>query len=1194
MYEFMAPPTTPEGVVDPGDRGTVSTILHALDAPRRVVARPLLDAIAPWELEKDDPASGSSFISAISQAIVPGQRHSVSRAIAGTLVEEEWKPESMVGQIAYAVAGLPIDIALDPLTYVGVGVLTKAGRAAAGGVKGAKLAATWAKQAEVGDRALISVLGRPVIRVPEVFEAAGKAWRATGKGVDAFAKYAGDVEDFTTKLAEWGNRSFHTTVGLSPLAKRKFELEGLRRAEVRNVMREAVQAGVRERDVLDDLARSMGIVSAELDERLIKMIDAPKANVRAIDGMVASGHIPKDLADRAKGFLEFDRDLLKAQQDAGVEISDLGLVAYERDMAKLAKSTDKAAYRVQRAQSAMKNLPGVMDARKQSEAQHLRRVEITQRLAQEEKNFIESVLANGFEAGHVPTRIASRLVELDDALRVAIGKADETATGVARLKKREARLRALAQTEPAALTDMEESILRTKARVNMWTDVEREHVGHLVTPQALEHLGNLEGLGGVTAAEKAYNTIGHIMAKIRPGQAKMRTLDMDLHAANKYAREHGLLPPGVDLFEIDPSIIKARSVLNAGTAISYAHMEKKLFEEFGVQVAKPELMLKLTEVEKVSKALGNLEDTMTLEQMRRQFARNKPYWAPKKALEAKLERLTKEIVEQAGGLRKGETYDAAMLRIGALADSMVPKGHTLHKTGKYAGVAIPDEIASWQTIMTRAKDPAVQRGFIQNVWMPIQRWWAGWALFTPGFHARNVLGGNLWMNYLRDVGDVRDYVTAMLIQSGAGQGKISGWIVRAGKRLGASGRVAEHTYDEVWQMAHVGGLIDSDELAEVMRSASMATDIAQAVLDQSKRGAKNSRLIDFVPFLPTGNNQLLATNLKVGSGLENNAKLAHLVAKLRAGWSPESAIASAKQALFDYRNMGDVDRKIKQVAPFWTWTRNNVPKQVLMLMAKPGKFARVQQFKQAVEHLAGDTVPEGILPEWQKEGVPIQMGRSGEKGGERALFVLNNYWPGADMSRIAGPKAMGRAAIDLATPLLKMPFEQISNIDTFRSLGMGEVVRIDRGHQVAFLGSRVDARLAHAMRALVPLGQLDRGNPGNWFGHRPDQGEYPNGASASIGLIPGAELADTRDRDDPIGTLRAAQGIAGIRPYHFNPEQELQFLTSEWRRETVRLEKEQYGAAHSQSKQQMEQTTESLRRLNEAYRARRAALLREI
>lgn len=64
--------------------------------------------------------------------------------------------------------GLALDIInpLDPLNYIGVGALTKAGKAARnlGNVAdGVRLAAKWGDQANTGQRALLSYLGKPII-----------------------------------------------------------------------------------------------------------------------------------------------------------------------------------------------------------------------------------------------------------------------------------------------------------------------------------------------------------------------------------------------------------------------------------------------------------------------------------------------------------------------------------------------------------------------------------------------------------------------------------------------------------------------------------------------------------------------------------------------------------------------------------------------------------------------------------------------------------------------------------------------------------------------------------------------------------------------------------------------------------------------------------------------------------------------
>ncbi len=88
-------------------------------------------------------------------------------------------------------------------------------------------------------------------------------------------------------------------------------------------------------------------------------------------------------------------------------------------------------------------------------------------------------------------------------------------------------------------------------------------------------------------------------------------------------------------------------------------------------------------------------------------------------------------------------------------------------------------------------------------------------------------------------------------------------------------------------------------------------------------------------------NSILQLNRKVGNAMENNAKLAHFIYKLREGLSPEDAAMSAKKYLFDYaEGLTDFEKNVmKTVAPFYSWMRFNIPLQIQSILENPGRYS---------------------------------------------------------------------------------------------------------------------------------------------------------------------------------------------------------------------------------------------------------------
>lgn len=110
-------------------------------------------------LAKEMLAPGTEFTP--GQAIWKGLTGEERTTYSDVLETVGWQPTTKIGKFARGATGFGLDVLLDPLTYIGVGAVTKTGRMAA---KAGKLAPTAAAQAKVGQRALVSFMGRPVVK----------------------------------------------------------------------------------------------------------------------------------------------------------------------------------------------------------------------------------------------------------------------------------------------------------------------------------------------------------------------------------------------------------------------------------------------------------------------------------------------------------------------------------------------------------------------------------------------------------------------------------------------------------------------------------------------------------------------------------------------------------------------------------------------------------------------------------------------------------------------------------------------------------------------------------------------------------------------------------------------------------------------------------------------------------------------
>src|SRR3990167_6517726 len=315
-----APTPEPEAT---SEEGLFSKTLRTIDKPRAFVAKSIFSALEPGFEPTEDVVTGSNIIHALSQKIVTGPKKSASRSDPGSYKELEDIPESPIGKLADFGVGLTVDVLTDPLTYTGIGTMTRAGLAAKGGVRGAELAKTWAEQAAAGQRALVKFGGKTIIRGEPVF-----------KVVSKLSAIIGDT-GAAKETAQWMHRVFNTTIGLPDTKKALVEFGKASQSEQRHfLVMVAANAGKRESEI-NRLAARLGYETPEFRRQVLSLVDAPKEEVRNLRSLLDSGTLSPDEADAARlalGIAEEGAALFQARATAGAPLADLRREAFERGM----------------------------------------------------------------------------------------------------------------------------------------------------------------------------------------------------------------------------------------------------------------------------------------------------------------------------------------------------------------------------------------------------------------------------------------------------------------------------------------------------------------------------------------------------------------------------------------------------------------------------------------------------------------------------------------------------------------------------------------------------------------------------------------------------------------------------------------------------------------------------------------------
>lgn len=145
-------------------------------------------------------------------------------------------------------------------------------------------------------------------------------------------------------------------------------------------------------------------------------------------------------------------------------------------------------------------------------------------------------------------------------------------------------------------------------------------------------------------------------------------------------------------------------------------------------------------------------------------------------------------------------------------------------------------------------------------------------------------------------------------------------------------------------------------------------------------------------------------NLERLSTYRENYLRVHMYKSLReAGESPYIAAEKTQRAFFDYSNPGPVDRKAKNVFPFWYWNISNIRSMIEMGYKNPGRMgAMIKAHGYLGNELESNFPDEIYLPEYFNG--QIRMGISGGKSNKMRMVTGLEFpiqaaekltWPGS-------------------------------------------------------------------------------------------------------------------------------------------------------------------------------------------------------
>jgi hypothetical protein len=523
-------------------------------------------------------------------------------------------------------------------------------------------------------------------------------------------------------------------------------------------------------------------------------------------------------------------------------------------------------------------------------------------------------------------------------------------------------------------------------------------------------------------------------------------------------------------------------------------------------------------------------------------------------------------------------------------------------TNMYADEAVKDAVERYFKVETGAAHSSIRK-FYEGVYKP---WYTVFRTYATigrpgGYHVRNQIGAS-WNNWLGDV-TVQDHTLAakalLMVHradakaqealgralKGEAHGlpqELDGYVQDAlraaqGRSTGvydditpylaqriadydmAKFKVGDYTLADVYHGAVGQGIIRKDRLMDEL--AQSASDdpyiLADALANPGKRNVFQSKARSELTGLERGVNASVnfAPVRMSGTAAEQQENFVRLAAFVsgakRFGMDDggEAAGYFSKALQFDYQDLSDFERDVlKNIIPFYTWTRRNVPLQFYSLFYQPGKFNTLDYVQGEAQNAFGAKGDDGgmanLVPSWMQD----KMGFVSDLNpfGSSDPMVIGLETPAADLNRYLGfgnlgdvMGKIGNQVLGATNPLIKTTMETATNTDTFTGNQFpkqGEPTAF--GLPVPFLGyqgpdgsQRIDSRWGNIGKDLLPpVGVLQKvlGLGSNSDRYATNMASTFLGAPVST-LTPQQSMAEMYSRTDTLETAIArAAGSLGV------------------------------------------------------------------
>jgi len=315
-----------------------------------------------------------------------------------------------------------------------------------------------------------------------------------------------------------------------------------------------------------------------------------------------------------------------------------------------------------------------------------------------------------------------------------------------------------------------------------------------------------------------------------------------------------------------------------------------------------------------------------------------------------------------------------------------------HSSGKQ--YILPDGVVEDVNRIKRIFESPQEVKIFANNFGKLTRTWKSQATATPGFFMRN-MQSNYFLAHAHGFSDTAAWKEGITLANKLADGKPL--------------TAAEKALAEVLERNGV-------------RGGGQTIELADDVISKAEHLAGGGKLADLIH--------------NANGRVEDSGRIAVFIQARARGMSESQARKMVDKVLYSYdkADLTAVEQGAKNIIPFYTWIRRNLPAQVEMMLKDPSRVSVWSKAQKSGEVATGENTDWRAMPKYMQDmgAIPIPL-----PNGKTAYFNPNFGWQ--DLGKLevleglskGDPTPLGDNLMQMLSPFIKTPIELAMDKDSY-------------------------------------------------------------------------------------------------------------------------------------------------------------------